>query len=504
MGIAGHVGLAGTGCVQLPGYVRPQSGWQFVVYSKYKPVSDRCSETPSPRLIGPDSASSWVEVHLDGAPSHYWNYKVGIPTKRLPPGQDAPFVAYKTSVDVDGGKTEARYFYLDKRTGQTTWTLPDMKRTSKDEVIQAASDSLCARWLEEGAAMVVTGLTNATRFNEQAVTVHCFQDGFVTVKLSDKLGGTVLGVRPQNLAPLSKGTPVEFSGLQNLALNGQIGTVETVDHQLCRYFIKTRDGGLKSVKGTKLLPRSRLWDLDLNSYSSQLQWRKEQSCLFIDSGGYHHRYHIHLPLTFQKRQQAAQQELKALPTWPLLVYLHGTGGTSFFTHSKKTLRSDGLSFAAENFVVLSPHCDWNWRERPKAWVNELIESLIAATFIDHTRVYLTGSSMGGMGAWEMSAEKPEIFAAVAPVAAHHQAQREDHIATRLLDVPIAVVHSLHDETCPAHLEHVLWDKLAAAGNEKLTVHLAPEIDHCSMYERAYCDDSFLYEWLLRFRKECKR
>merc|ERR1719336_776297 len=108
--------------------------------------------------------------------------------------------------------------------------------------------------------------------------------------------------------------------------------------------------------------------------------------------------------------------------------------------------------------------------------------------------------MGGMGAWEMSAERPDIYAAVAPVAAHHQAQREDHIASKLRDVPVCAVHSLHDETCPMNLEQALWDKLVSVGNDKMSVYLAPEVDHCSMYERAYCDDSTLYKWLLRFKR----
>ena len=34
------------------------------------------------------------------------------------------------------------------------------------------------------------------------------------------------------------------------------------------------------------------------------------------------------------------------------------GGTGFFGHAKKSLKSDGLQYAASMFVVVSPHCNW--------------------------------------------------------------------------------------------------------------------------------------------------
>merc|ERR1711933_582290 len=98
--------------------------------------------------------------------------------------------------------------------------------------------------------------------------------------------------------------------------------------------------------------------------------------------------------------QQSQASPHIVPS-PMMVYLHGTGGTSFFTNSKVTLRSPGLQYAARNFVIVSPHCDWKWKETPKSWVVELIVALRAAEWIDHRRIYLTGSSMGGMGTWEI-------------------------------------------------------------------------------------------------------
>merc|ERR1712048_1083354 len=101
---------------------------------------------------------------------------------------------------------------------------------------------------------------------------------------------------------------------------------------------------------------------------------------------------LHLPIGFT-------QEAQGRPVaWPLLVYMHGTGGGTFFAHSKKSLQSEGLQFAARNFVVASPVCEWTWQQSPSPWVEDLVRTLRAAEWVDHQRVYLTGCSMGGMGA----------------------------------------------------------------------------------------------------------
>merc|ERR1712007_244610 len=50
---------------------------------------------------------------------------------------------------------------------------------------------------------------------------------------------------------------------------------------------------------------------------------------------------------------------------------------------------------------------------------------------------------------------------------------------------------------------VLWGKLLQLGNSRLEVSCVPAVDHCSMFERAYCDDVTLYEWLLSHRSPPK-
>merc|ERR1712000_171134 len=111
------------------------------------------------------------------------------------------------------------------------------------------------------------------------------------------------------------------------------------------------DQSVKSVKATKVNPKCRLWDVNLSDCPNHLQWRKEQTCLFVDSAGKHQKYQLHLPIDFDHVKSA--RHLSGMKPWPLLLYLHGSGGGSFFTHGKKQIKSVGLQFAAENFVIVS-------------------------------------------------------------------------------------------------------------------------------------------------------
>ena len=51
------------------------------------------------------------------------------------------------------------------------------------------------------------------------------------------------------------------------------------------------------------------------------------------------------------------------------------------------------------------------------FLRTLIEHLTSSLSVDESRIYLTGHSNGGMMTYRMAAEYPELFAAVAPVAA---------------------------------------------------------------------------------------
>ena len=109
--------------------------------------------------------------------------------------------------------------------------------------------------------------------------------------------------------------------------------------------------------------------------------------------------------------------------------------------------------------------------------------------------------MSGMGTWVIAASMSDVFAAIAPVAAHHNIDGTDILAEKLKSMPVLAVHSSHDQTCTLRSQETLWDKLKDYGNEQLNIFCVPNIDHCSVLQKAYCDNVFLFEWLLRHSRK---
>jgi len=79
-----------------------------------------------------------------------------------------------------------------------------------------------------------------------------------------------------------------------------------------------------------------------------------------------------------------------------------------------------------------------------AFVDELLDRLIAAYSVDPARIYATGFSNGGMFAYRLAIERPERFAAIAVVAgAMFPSQR-----TPGVPVPVLHIHGTSDAVVP--------------------------------------------------------
>ena len=109
-------------------------------------------------------------------------------------------------------------------------------------------------------------------------------------------------------------------------------------------------------------------------------------------------------------------DAKSRKTWPLILFLHGSGerGTNLWSvarHGPPKLVKTQADFP---FIVVSPQCPSG-----QTWNNDtllaLLDEVAAHYQVDATRVYLTGLSMGGFGTWSLGLEHPERFAALAPI-----------------------------------------------------------------------------------------
>eukprot|EP00928_Gymnodinium_smaydae_P045480 TRINITY_DN30312_c0_g1_i1.p1 TRINITY_DN30312_c0_g1~~TRINITY_DN30312_c0_g1_i1.p1 ORF type:complete len:657 (-),score=119.24 TRINITY_DN30312_c0_g1_i1:111-2081(-) len=415
----------------------------------------------------------------------YWDTLSGATAAKPPAGQKLEwFCRFSASLQ--------RWYYCNLRTKESTFAAPG-----------AIADE--APTCERGQT-VRLGPGAGERYCGQVAWVASIfslkhkKAGMVTVKFPRSQGGAKLDVPKTAILPLAVGdivdplrTDGQPSGKASVVVSA--GKTPFDDIQVLR--LDTKE--FLHVRSTQVVPRSRL--VSFKSTQESLQHREPQDVTFFCSGGIEHGLVLNLPHGLDHRCSKAccshcSSEKKS---WPLLVYMHGSGGGSLIDRSKNNRRAVGLNWATERFVVVSPKCQWKWKEEPNQWVLELVRHLRAFDFIDPNRVYLTGCSMGGMSTWELAAAAPELFAAIAPVAAHHKATREDYLARQLVNMPVFAVSAPGDDTCPFAQEERLWNLLISKGNTKVQLMCAKGIVHCKMFERAYYPAPDLFAWLLRYR-----
>jgi dienelactone hydrolase len=98
--------------------------------------------------------------------------------------------------------------------------------------------------------------------------------------------------------------------------------------------------------------------------------------------------------------------------------------------------------------------------------------------------------MGGYGAWELAAERPDLFAAVVPICGGF----DPTDAARIKDLPIWAFHGQADPTVPVEQTTSIVDALRKLGSG-VRMTLYPGVGHNS-WENAYATDE-LYTWLLQ-------
>ncbi|WP_414664564.1 carboxylesterase family protein [Horticoccus sp. 23ND18S-11] len=226
--------------------------------------------------------------------------------------------------------------------------------------------------------------------------------------------------------------------------------------------------------------------------------------------------------TFSHTQSATTryEYLLALPTgyaasgekrWPLLLFLHGSGerGDDVWLVAKhgppKLLRGNSSDPAAkllaENFIVVSPQCP-KGRWWDTATVLALLDDVGARHRVDARRVYLTGLSMGGYGAWDVGLTQPERFAAIVPICGGGSSRpvlsAETARRKALRSLGVWAFHGAKDESVPLAESQRIVDFLKKVGVEDIQLTVYPEAKHDS-WTATYANPE-LYTWLLRHER----
>lgn len=192
---------------------------------------------------------------------------------------------------------------------------------------------------------------------------------------------------------------------------------------------------------------------------------------------------------------------------PLLIYLHGAGGTGDQIEKIKgqAMRVwKGLQkFNKGTCIVVAPQCRKRWVVQD---LNLFLQNLKANFPVDSRRIYLTGNSMGGYGTWAWAAHSPEHFAAIAPVVGGIGPKGPKDVtpdlakwAAKLTTVPVYAFAGAKDKVVPAERSERMILAIREAGGKKAKLKIYSSQGHAA--GRVVFSTSDLYDWMFDQQRE---
>lgn len=189
--------------------------------------------------------------------------------------------------------------------------------------------------------------------------------------------------------------------------------------------------------------------------------------------------------------------------YPFILFMHGLGETGprldfLTTQVIPKLIEDGQDFP---FIIASPHLNYGeyWESEIDV-VGSFVKHLQSEFPIDPNRIYITGLSLGGAGAWHFAFAFPDVPAALVPMAGWYS-YGSTYVPKNICDlakIPTWVFHGGKDEVVKLAWEQALVDGLKKCGSDvKFTIY--PDADHSETFEQGFADPA-LYVWLLQQHK----
>lgn len=196
--------------------------------------------------------------------------------------------------------------------------------------------------------------------------------------------------------------------------------------------------------------------------------------------------------------------------FPLVLFMHGVGECGSDNVSQVNSHIDGLVATTQTThpaFLLAPQVP-NGRQ----WVNvpwsagsytampaqslsmqitmKILQDVIADFNVDTHRLYATGLSMGGFGAWDVISRYPSTFAAAVPMSGGGCVNSAPTIA----NIPVWAFHGSADGAVPVSGSRDMINALNAAGGHPLYTELAGQ-GHV-IWAPIYNDPAnTLYPWL---------
>jgi predicted peptidase len=198
--------------------------------------------------------------------------------------------------------------------------------------------------------------------------------------------------------------------------------------------------------------------------------------------------------------------------YPLVIFLHGAGGTAPVGERNTQRAWDG---AAQFFETMSEECYFFMPQATGIWagipweklpyrmneeptqlmqaVIECIDRLRQEKAVDPQRIYVAGTSMGSMGMWDLVCRRPELFAAAISCCGGFDPEQ----APRLVNIKFRIFHGDADEVVPAEGSRRMFDALRTAGAD-VAYHVFPGAYH-AIWDQTYRNRENI-NWLFRQRQ----
>jgi len=228
--------------------------------------------------------------------------------------------------------------------------------------------------------------------------------------------------------------------------------------------------------------------------------------------GVEYRYEVYVPRNFDSRK-----------TWPVILTLHGGGdyGDDGIRATVSTL-ADSIRLHPERFpaiiVFAQAHADGTpgWQRQGGQAALKEVDVAVAEFNGDPARIYLTGASAGGNGAWFLASRHPGKFAALLVVCGFVSdfTGKESHlfypslggpgpdrylkIARAVAKIPIWIVHGDADQNVSVEESRRMTAELKALGADVRYTELAGA-DHSGAWRFAYAEPA-IAEWLMAQRR----
>ena len=186
---------------------------------------------------------------------------------------------------------------------------------------------------------------------------------------------------------------------------------------------------------------------------------------------------------------------QAKKTFPLVIFMHGAGerGTDneVQTGYIRELFLDPDNRSRHACYVIAPQCPkkvmWATHRRegnrlvmnekptlPMQLLIELISKVEKEFPIDRSRIYVTGLSMGGYGAWDLIARFPNRFAAAVPICGGGDVKTADAIK----HMPVWAFHGALDGVVPPNQSRAMISAIQEAGGKPGYTEY-PDVEHDS-------------------------